>query len=51
LVWRADETQAGNRNFLLAMALISVALMVMMVWQSVLDIVWLRRRRRIPSEL
>jgi hypothetical protein len=34
LVWRADETQTGNRNFLLALALILVALGVVMVGQS-----------------
>ena len=49
LVWRADETQTGNRNFLLVMALLSAALGVMMGWQSVLDILWLRDRRRFPS--
>jgi hypothetical protein len=49
LVIRADETRTGERNFLLALAVLGGVLGVAMVGQSVLDLVWLRGRRQARS--
>lgn len=49
LVIRADETRAGERNFLLALAVLGGVLGVAMVGQSLLDLAWLRGRRQARS--
>jgi hypothetical protein len=45
-VWRADETESGNRAVLLVLGTGLAILGLAMVWQSLLDIAWLRRQRR-----
>jgi len=49
LVMRSSETQTGNRNFLLVLAVIAGAVGLVMVVQSVLDLWWLRGRTQTRS--
>lgn len=44
LFLRSSETGGGNRNFLLVLAALVGTLGLYMVFQSILDVLWLRHR-------
>jgi hypothetical protein len=50
LFWRSSETESGNRTFLVVFAALMGAFGLFMVFQSVLDILWLRGRKQARSD-